>query len=72
MSSEIMNQNETAEYITEGGIPMESADLSRLSKFGAGPAFERRGGWKIFRREDVDAWIIEERTRRNDPESINP
>src|SRR5690554_6032586 len=70
-----MNQNEAAEYIEKRGIKMTPADMSRLAKFGAGPAFTKYRGRKNFRASDLDAWMSEERARRDreldERESIN-
>lgn len=60
-----MNQNEAAEYISKRGIKMTSADMSRLARYGAGPAFSKYRGRKTFRKEDLDSWILDERDRRD-------
>jgi len=69
-----MNQNEAAEYIDMRGIPMIPSDLSRLAKFGCGPEFTKKSGHKDFTTSDLDAWIAEERERRDQElaKKLNP
>jgi len=62
---DLMNQAETAQYCTEHGIPLESADITRLKKFGAAPPCQHKGGQNLFYRADVDAWLENEKTRRD-------
>ena len=62
---EILNQQETAEYISEAlGKNMDSSTLSKLTSNGGGPPFDKKGNQKLFLKRDVDRWIDQEKQRR--------
>ena len=69
----IMNQTETAAYISEHFRPMDGPALSRLTALGKGPKHEKKGNQKIFLRRNVDVWIEKEKekekARTEDPKT---
>lgn len=60
----IMNQAETADYMTNAGYPMTGARLSLLTNSGGGPPCVKKGNQKIFLRPHVDEWLKQELEQR--------
>jgi hypothetical protein len=46
-----------AQYLTENGVPRSVATLNREAYEGTGSRFHKIGCRRMYRREDLDAWL---------------
>lgn len=55
---EFLSRTEAAAYVQAQGLPLARATLQKYATTGGGPRYQKFGRRCVYRRQDLDEWIM--------------